>query len=59
MTEEPRASEGMRKLVFCTSCGEQYWADERCPYCDARPKLLYDKLGITRFLQEQEYPIDW
>jgi len=59
MNEELRAAQPKQRLVFCTDCGQQYWAEERCPSCDARPKPQSDRLGITRFLMEDEYSIQY
>ncbi|MBM3301123.1 MAG: hypothetical protein FJY85_14350 [Deltaproteobacteria bacterium] len=59
MNDELHVARPKLRLVFCTDCGQQYWADERCPYCDARPKPHYNRLGITRFLMEDEYRIKW
>jgi hypothetical protein len=59
MSEEYHPLETKTRLVFCTGCGEQYWASERCPFCAARPKLFYDRLGISRFLMDHEYGSEW
>ena len=60
MNTTTKLAESKPRLNFCTSCGEQYWAvEERCPHCDARPKPLYDRLGITRALMEDEYRTKW
>lgn len=60
MNPTAKHTESKPRLTFCIRCGEQYWAvEERCPYCDARPKPLYDRLGITRILMEDEYRVTY